>query len=53
MARYQIIRQDDNGVKFILDKKYDSREEAEVEKDKLEKRGHKQTYWVELIKESN
>lgn len=51
MARYHIIRQDDNGVKYTLEKKYNSREEAEIEKDKIEKRAHKQIYWVEAIKE--
>ena len=48
---YRIVRQDDNGVQYALEKKYNSRDEAEKEKERLERLGHKQTYWVEKIKE--
>jgi len=51
MTRYQIVRQDDNGVKYYIEKKYDTRAEAEEKKEELEKHAHKQIYWVEPIED--
>lgn len=44
--RYRVMRQDDNGNRFEVDRGL-TREAAETLAKMLEARGHKQTYWVE------
>ena len=43
---WKLIRQDESGNKFVIDS-FESKEKAEQEMEKFQKRGHKQTYWVQ------
>lgn len=45
MPSYEVWRQDDNGHKFRVGA-WPTREEAEQQQRELERRGHKQTYYV-------
>lgn len=44
-ARWQLWRQDDNGGRFVM-AEFERRYEAMTEMETMERRGHKQTYWV-------
>ena len=44
--RWTVLRQDDNGNRFIV-QRHLGREEAERLVAELEARGHKQVYWAE------
>lgn len=46
--KYQVLRQDDNGVEVIVLQTY-IKKEAEDKLKELESRGHKQMYWIKLI----
>ncbi|MFF2750107.1 SPOR domain-containing protein [Kitasatospora sp. NPDC058048] len=46
MGTYRVMRQDDNGNRFLVAKGLD-RAEARRLADGFEARGHKQMYWVE------
>jgi hypothetical protein len=46
---WRLDRQDDNGARFEI-AVYSSRCEATAAAHELERRGHKQTYWVEEIR---
>lgn len=45
MSHYQLWRQDDNGSEFLVGA-WSTREEADRQQGELERRGHKQTYFV-------
>jgi hypothetical protein len=44
-AVWVVWRQDDHGNRFEV-ARHDSRDAAQEHADELERRGHKQTYWV-------
>src|SRR5262249_32066718 len=44
--RFRVMRQDDNGNRFVV-KSTSSRCEADALVEEYESRGHKQTYWVD------
>lgn len=46
--RYRLFREDDNGVRFLVDC-FDSEDAAERRADELAQGGHKQLYFIELI----
>ncbi|MFE6050193.1 SPOR domain-containing protein [Kitasatospora sp. NPDC056446] len=51
MGTYRVMRQDDNGNRFLVAKDLD-RAEALRRAAELEARGHKQLYWVEAVDEA-
>jgi hypothetical protein len=44
--RFRLWRQDDNGNRVLI-REYADREAAELARDEMQARGHKQLYWVE------
>ena len=44
---WQLKRQDDHGNQYVVET-FDSEEEARKMMEYYEKKGHKQTYWVEM-----
>ena len=47
--RWTVWRQDDNGHKWIV-AHHDDQELAQAQADEMQRRGHKQLYWVEQQK---
>ena len=47
---WQLKRQDDHGNQSIMGK-FSSKEEAEQQMEYYQGKGHKQTYWVERLKD--
>lgn len=45
IERWELWRQDDHGNEFFV-AAFDDRESAELERDRFERRGHHQHYWV-------
>ncbi|WP_037864663.1 SPOR domain-containing protein [Streptomyces sp. NRRL S-340] len=46
-----VVRQDDNGNRYRVGR-YATRAEAQKIADSLDRRGHKQLYWVECVGQS-
>jgi len=46
-ARYRVMREDDNGNRFLV-RWCETADEAKEVAARLEARGHKQHYWVEV-----
>lgn len=45
MKKFVLWRQDDNGNQIEVGR-FDTREEVQIVKDRLEKKAHKQIYWI-------
>ena len=50
IERWQLKRLDDNGNEYNM-QTFDSKEQAEEKMTYFQNKGHKQTYWVEKVKE--